>query len=83
MKKAGRPPNPFKHAIEPISGYVEDEKHDRPAEHEIEDAMHTLTKAETIKANPKLMAHVHEASGKKIRSLKSLKALAGKKSLID
>lgn len=71
--------SPYKTQVHGIDA-ITDRDDESPMPHEVDDAMDTLARAESIKADPKMMGHVHEASGKKIRSLKSLKALARKKS---
>jgi hypothetical protein len=52
---------------------------DEPQEYEIEDGVKTLERAEAIKANKKLMPHIHKHIGKKISSLKDLRRLASEK----
>jgi hypothetical protein len=77
MNGRGRPPSPYKTQIPPVDSV--EGKDDDPMPHEVDDAMDTLQKASEIQANPKMMAHVHQATGKKIMGLKTLRALAGKK----
>lgn len=54
-------------------------KDDTPDKYEIEDGVRTLERAEEIKNDKRLMPHVHKHIGKKLKSLKDLRALAGKK----
>lgn len=50
-------------------------------DYKIDDAVSTLERAEKIKADEKLMPHVHKRISEKHRSLGDLKKLASKKSL--
>lgn len=50
-----------------------------PDKYEIEDGVRTLERAEEIKNDKRLMPHVHKHIGKKLKSLKDLRSLAGKK----
>lgn len=52
---------------------------DEPQDYEVKDAADTLMRAEDIKKNKKLMPHVHKHLDQKMKSLKSLKAMAGQK----
>ena len=42
---------------------------------EADDAVHTLTRAERIKANPELMARVHKVAGRKIKHMKAIRSI--------
>lgn len=52
-----------------------------PDKYEIEDGVRTLERAEEIKNDKRLMPHVHKHIGKKLKSLKELRGLAGQKKL--
>lgn len=77
MKKKMKELKPLKSNML-IDGVHEDME---PDKYELEDAMHTLEKAEAIKKNEELMGHLHKHMGSKITTLKGLKKLAGKKAV--
>lgn len=52
-----------------------DEEDREPHQYEIEDAANTLTKAEEIKKNKKLMPHVHKHLQKKAKAIHSIQGL--------
>lgn len=51
------------------------EKDSEPQQYEIEDAANTLTRAEEIKKNKKLMPHVHKHLAKKAKAITSIQGL--------
>lgn len=74
MKEAG-----LKKGKNPDLAPVQDADH--IDDYKIDDAVSTLERAEKIKADEKLMPHVHKRISQKHKSLGDLKKLASKKSV--
>jgi hypothetical protein len=65
----------------PVAEVMDRDEDREPKDYEVEDAVRTMERAEEIKRDKKLMPHVHKHIGKKMKSLKELKRLAGEKAM--